>query len=216
MERRDFVKGSLAFAGIAASLAGGETLFRAVAHADDLLRPPGIQSEDDFMARCIKCGKCIEACPYRTLRAAPFFAGGAVGSPHLSPREHACRLCEDFPCVAACPTGALRDVQARQDVHMGIAVIDEDLCIAFEGNRCEVCYRACPLIDEAITIEYSLREHDSFHAVFAPTVNPEKCTGCGLCVERCVVDEPRVAIRIATGAESAEILRQAKNEAAGA
>ena len=190
------MKRSSIIAGIAAAIVGGQAVYLAAAGKGELLRPPGAQSESDFMARCVKCGKCLEACPYRAVHVAPGNAGAAAGTPVLDAREQACRLCEDFPCVAACPTGALRDVEARADVHMGTAVIEEDLCIALQGMRCEVCYRVCPLIDEAMTIDYRMREGDAIHAVFAPRIDREKCVGCGLCVERCVVGEPRVAIRI--------------------
>lgn len=181
--------------------------FRAVAYASrgesSLLRPPGAQGESDFMARCIKCGKCIEACPYQALKPAGNEAGMAVGTPRIDARDQACRLCEDFPCVDVCPTGALRDVSARSDVRMGVAVIDEEGCIAFQGMRCEVCYRACPLIDQAIVIDYRMREGDAIHTLFAPVIDEDACVGCGLCVERCVVSEPTVPIRIATDAERA-------------
>ena len=180
--------------------------FQAVAYASrgesSLLRPPGAQGESDFMARCIKCGKCIEACPYQALKPAGNEAGMAVGTPRIDARDQACRLCEDFPCVDACPTGALRDVSARSDVRMGVAVIDEEGCIAFQGMRCEVCYRACPLIDEAITIDYRPREGDDIHAVFAPQVVPDGCPGCGLCEQRCPVSDPAPAIVVVpTGAQ---------------
>ena len=190
------MKRSSIIAGIAAAIVGGQAVYLAAAGKGEALRPPGAQSESDFMARCVKCGKCLEACPYRAVHVAPGNAGAAAGTPVIDAREQACRLCEDFPCVAACPTGALRDVEARADVHMGTAVIEEDLCIALQGMRCEVCYRVCPLIDEAMTIDYRMREGDAIHAVFAPRIDREKCVGCGLCVERCVVGEPRVAIRI--------------------
>ena len=190
------MKRSSIIAGIAAAIVGGQAVYLAAAGKGELLRPPGAQSESDFMARCVKCGKCLEACPYRAVHVAPGNAGAAAGTPVIDAREQACRLCEDFPCVAACPTGALRDVEARADVHMGTAVIEEDLCIALQGMRCEVCYRVCPLIDEAMTIDYRMREGDAIHAVFAPRIDREKCVGCGRCVERCVVGEPRVAIRI--------------------
>ena len=190
------MKRSSIIAGIAAAIVGGQAVYLAAAGKGELLRPPGAQSESDFMARCVKCGKCLEACPYRAVHVAPGNAGAAAGTPVIDAREQACRLCEDFPCVAACPTGALRDVEARADVHMGTAVIEEDLCIALQGMRCEVCSRVCPLIDEAMTIDYRMREGDAIHAVFAPRIDREKCVGCGLCVERCVVGEPRVAIRI--------------------
>ena len=32
-------------------------------------------------------------------------------------------------------------------------LIDQENCLNFQGLRCDVCYRVCPLIDEAITLE---------------------------------------------------------------
>lgn len=85
---------------------------------------------------------------------------------------------------------------------MGVAVINEDTCLSFQGMRCEVCYRACPLIDEAITIDYRPREGDDIHAVFAPQVVPDGCPGCGLCEQRCPVSDPAPAIVVVpTGAQ---------------
>ncbi|QKF07080.1 4Fe-4S dicluster domain-containing protein [Berryella wangjianweii] len=161
-----------------------------------LLHPPGARHDGAFAAQCVKCGKCIEACPYQALHAAPFDAGAKAGTPVIDARAQACRLCDGFPCVAACPTGALSPVASREDVRMGTAVINRDLCLSYKAMRCEVCYRVCPFIDEAISINYGAREGDSTHAVFAPVIAEDKCVGCGLCVERCVVGEPECAIRI--------------------
>jgi len=189
-------------AGLAAAVVAVEGVASVAANASSkLLRPPGIQSERDFMARCVKCGKCIEACPYAALHVAGPLDGAAAGTPFIDAREQACRLCADFPCVEACPTDALRDVVEKHDPHMGYARIDEEVCIAYQGYRCEVCYRICPLIDEAITIDFQNRENDAIHAKFIPTINKDICTGCGLCVERCAVSEPYVPIRIITLAE---------------
>ena len=189
-------------AGLAAAAVAAEGVAAVMGNASSkLLRPPGIQSEQDFMARCIKCGKCIEACPYAALHVAGTAEGAAAGTPCIDARAQACRLCLDFPCVNACPTGALRDVAERKEAHMGYARIDEEACIAHKGYRCEVCFRVCPLIDEAITIDYQSRENDAIHARFIPTIHKSKCTGCGLCVERCAVSEPYVPIRIVTLAE---------------
>ena len=70
---------------------------------------------------------------------------------------------------------------------MGYAKIDENVCIAYQGYRCEVCYRVCPLIDEAITIDFQQLENDSIHTKFVPQINRDICTGCGLCTEKCPV-----------------------------
>lgn len=195
-------------------LAGGAVLAQAAVlgarSSQDILRPPGAQGEEDFLARCIKCGRCIEACPYASLRVADNSAGLAVGTPTLDVRTQACRLCEDFPCVEACPTSALRNIEERSDVDMGLAVIDNELCIAMKGMRCEVCYRICPLIDKAITIDYRLRDGDDIHSVFAPVINEEECVGCGLCVERCVVDDPDLAIKIVRDRDKA--IEETKNQ----
>ena len=189
-------------AGVAAALVAAEGAYAVAANTSTkLLRPPGIQGEADFMARCIKCGKCIEACPYAALHAAGPAEGAAAGTPCINAREQACRLCLDFPCVAACPTGALRDVAQRSDPKAGYALIDEEVCIAYKGYRCEVCYRVCPLIDQAITIDFQAMEEDDIHTKFIPTINRDVCTGCGLCVERCAVDDPYVPIRIVTRGE---------------
>ncbi|MCK4223382.1 4Fe-4S dicluster domain-containing protein [Candidatus Bathyarchaeota archaeon] len=45
----------------------------------------------------------------------------------------ACRLCEDPPCVAACPRDAL-----AQEEESGIIIVDEDKC-----NGCGWCIEAC-------------------------------------------------------------------------
>ena len=184
--------GAIAAAGVAA---GGIAVCFA-GNGEGLLRPPGAADEADFRARCIKCGRCLEACPYQAIRMTKGPTGAETGTPVIDARAQACRLCADFPCIAACPTEALHPVPARDEVRMGCAVINRDLCIAVQGMRCEVCYRACPFIDSAIAIGASVREGDAIHAVFEPLVDPEKCVGCGLCVQRCVVSDPQVAIEI--------------------
>ena len=189
-------------AGLAAAIIAAEGVMSVTGNAaSKLLRPPGIQSERDFMARCVKCGKCVEACPYAALHVADALNGAAAGTPCIQAREQACRLCADFPCVEACPTQALRDVVEKHDPHMGYARIEEDVCIAYQGYRCEVCYRVCPLIDEAITIDFQRLEGDDIHTKFIPVVNRDICAGCGLCVQRCAVSDPYVPIRIVSLAE---------------
>ena len=67
---------------------------------------------------------------------------------------------------------------------MGTAVVDAERCLAHHGDICRSCFNACPLRGEALVLEGAIR----------PVVDPEVCTGCGLCEEHCIL-EP-AAIRV--------------------
>lgn len=161
----------------------------------EVLRPPGAADEDEFLALCIRCGKCNQACPYDSILMGSEKLGLGIGTPYIVARESPCMLCEDFPCVEVCPTDALTGINNVYDVKMGVAVIDTESCIAYHGMRCEVCYRECPLIDEAIKLDIHIKPDDNIHAIFAPVIDKDKCVGCGICEQRCVIDNP-LAIRV--------------------
>ena len=158
------------------------------------IRPPGALDEADFHARCIKCGQCVDACPYDTLALATADAGIPIGTPYFIPREIPCYMCADIPCVVACPTGALdHALDNIDDARMGLAVIDIENCLSWQGLRCEICFRECPLQDKAITIEHHPRRI-SKHAMFVPLVHSNACTGCGICEKACPTQ--KAAIRV--------------------
>jgi ferredoxin-type protein NapG len=159
------------------------------------LRPPGAKPEADFLASCIKCGQCVEACPFETLALATVQREGATGVPHFEPRENPCYMCEDVPCIAACPTEALDEGIEIDEARMGLAVlIDHENCLAFQGLRCEVCYRVCPLMGEAIRLETKLQERTGEHACFLPVVDSERCTGCGCCENACILERAAIVV----------------------
>ncbi len=155
------------------------------------IRPPGaLPDEADFLAACIRCGLCVRDCPYDTLKLAELgLDGAATGTPFFTARDIPCEMCDDIPCVAACPTGALdHGLTNIDDADMGLAVlIDEETCLNALGLRCDVCYRVCPVIDEAITLERRHNERSGHHAIFMPVVHSDKCTGCGKCEKSCVL-----------------------------
>ena len=167
-----------------------------------ILRPPAALNEDDFLATCIKCGMCVEACPFDTLKLARPGDNKPLGTPFFEPRETPCYMCIDIPCVPVCPTGALdiKSVQNKEkklDINkaqMGVAVIDDSSCIAFWGIQCDACYRACPLLGNAISIEYSKNERTGKHAFLKPVVHTDICTGCGLCEKACVTQKAAIFI----------------------
>lgn len=154
------------------------------------LRPPGALDEGDFLSACIRCGLCVRDCPYDTLSLAELGVdGAATGTPFFIARDVPCEMCEDIPCVKACPTGALDHSLTDIDkADMGVAVlIDEEHCLNAQGLRCDVCYRVCPVIDKAITLEVKHNERSGHHAIFMPVVHSEACTGCGKCEKSCVL-----------------------------
>ncbi|MHC5224531.1 ferredoxin-type protein NapG [Ignatzschineria sp. LJL83] len=155
----------------------------------NILRPPGAIDEADFLSACTRCGLCVRACPYDTLKLSEL-SQPSFGTPFFTPREIPCEMCEDLPCINACPTGALdQSITEAEDIRMGTAVlIDEENCLAFLGLRCEVCYRVCPVIDKAITLERQENQRTGVHAEFIPVVHAEYCTGCGICEEKCVLE----------------------------
>src|SRR5512146_2350484 len=45
------------------------------------LRPPGALAEPAFLAACVRCGLCVQACPWHTLRLADLGGPVAPGTP---------------------------------------------------------------------------------------------------------------------------------------
>lgn len=161
------------------------------------LRPPGaLADERAFLAACARCGLCVKACPYETLKLADLGDHVATGTPYFVARKIPCEMCDDIPCVKACPTGALD--HALVDIgkaKMGTAVlVDEENCLNFLGLRCDVCYRDCPVIDKALTLEIESNPRTRKHAIFRPTVHAADCTGCGKCEKSCVLEEAAIKV----------------------
>jgi ferredoxin-type protein NapG len=160
------------------------------------IRPPGAVAEDEFLGACIRCGLCVRDCPFDTLRLARLGEEVATGTPYFVARDVPCEMCDDIPCVAACPTGALdHQLDDIDQARMGLAVlVDQETCLNYLGLRCDVCYRVCPLIDEAITLKTRHNPRSDRHALFIPTVHSDKCTGCGKCERACVLENAAIKV----------------------
>lgn len=169
---------------------------QAKTHPANFLRPPGALAEDDFLSACTRCGLCVRDCPYDTLKLADVAEGRPAGTPFFVARQIPCEMCQDIPCVVACPTGALdKGLTEINDAKMGIAVlVSQETCLNYLGMRCDVCYRVCPLIDQAITLERRHNERTGKHAMLIPTVHSDTCTGCGKCEKSCVLQEAAIKV----------------------
>lgn len=151
--------------------------------AEAQVRPPGGQDEHRLVAACIRCERCVEACPRGALRPAHLEDGiVTVRTPTANFNEGWCDFCEEENggtplCVAACPTEALAlapDAAAGETI-IGKAVLIRDWCLAwYRDNGCRFCYDACPY--EAIELDGAGR----------PVVVPDACNGCGACQNVCV------------------------------
>ena len=141
----------------------------------NFLRPPGALLERQFLKNCIQCGICAEVCP---LEAVVFFKGNMEGrvvphTPYVVAADKACNLC--LKCTKICPTGALFPVERMEDVKMGLAVIEENLCFPYiQQGGCGACYTICPV--NAIRLD--MQKY--------PKMINEDCVGCGLCEEICL------------------------------
>ena len=154
------------------------------------IRPPYASDELEFLTACTRCSECINACSHDVIFSLPPRLGAMVtGTPAMDLTNKGCHLCADWPCVAACQTGALKRPQKKSNVtaplpKMAEANIDPRACLPYLGPECGACASSCPVTGALVW--YAGK----------PTIDPVQCTGCSLCREACIVD-PR-AIKISS------------------
>jgi ferredoxin-type protein NapG len=181
-----------------------------------LIRPPGALDERAFMAGCIRCHRCQDACDVGAIQYFPQSQGKLAHTPYVDPSVKGCNLC--LKCTRVCPTGVLRPVadDAKAQVKMASISFHEDLCLSFKAKRlrdeqallmelgreatetdapyerrgpCGECYMFCPLRKRAVNLEPGF--------FLAPRFDESQCAGCGLCEEVCrAVTQGRPAIQI--------------------
>lgn len=147
-----------------------------------VVRPPGAQDENAFLAACVRCQKCYEICP-RGVIAPSHLENGIVQmrTPTMDFSENWCDFCTEKNngrplCAEACPTGAIAPPAnaTAESVIIGKAVIKEEWCLAYRLTGCKLCYDVCPY--DAIELDSEGR----------PYVIESRCNGCGACESVCV------------------------------
>jgi ferredoxin len=177
-----------------------------------LIRPPGSRPEEEFLARCVKCGECMKACPTNALQPAMAQAGPeGMWTPVLVPKigycEYYCSLCSQV-----CPTGAIKELTIPEKTifRIGTAWVDKNRCIPyFLGRPCIVCEEHCPTSPKAIKfvmVETKLAD-GTVATQKAPVIDLDLCIGCGICENKCPVND-RPAIYVTSVGEQ----RSEKNQ----
>ncbi len=156
----------------------------AAAKAAAFIRPPGA-TDTNFNALCSRCGNCMKTCPYGLI-VPDLGASGVDGlltpvvkfrSQNNAQESFCFQKCT--ACTQVCPSSALRPLKTeeKQQTAIGLAHLEKKDCIAWEkGEVCMVCQAFCPY--QAI-IELNHKK------VKCPSVDEEKCRGCGACESQC-------------------------------
>lgn len=158
-----------------------------------LLRPPGVRSEREFLAACVRCGECLKVC----LKSALYPAVGQAGLEGLFTPVAILRLgyCEYncTLCGQVCPTGAIPrlPLTEKRRAVIGKAVLDKNHCLPFaRKTNCIVCEEHCPIPTKAIRSE-RVRMKDATGReteLQLPYVVDELCNGCGICENVCPLE----------------------------
>jgi len=186
-----------AFAAGAAAVLTVRTNPREAANSWRAIRPPGALPEKQFLEACTRCGMCMKVCPTNGLQPA-FLEAGLEGlwTPVLVSMIGPCvEYCT--ACGEVCPTGAIRPFNNREHKHekirLGLAMVNQGLCIAVNGGRsCIVCAEVCSYKAVIFKDEY---DEKLGRKKRVPTVDEQKCTGCGICEAKCPTHpEPAIVV----------------------
>ncbi len=160
-----------------------------------LMRPPSVRSEATFLEACDRSGECVQACPANAIRLFPEDESRVAGTPFIEVETSPCVVCQDLACMSACPSGALEPRPVEQ-LDLGLARVDHDVCLRSHEEDCHRCIDACPLHELGHTVLDVLMS-GALH------VYEDACVGCGCCQRICPTTprairvEPTVRIGIA-------------------
>ena len=155
------------------------------------LVPAGSISLKNFSDHCVACQLCVAACPNQVLR--PSTDLEKLMQPEMSYERGYCRL-ECNKCSQICPAGAIKpiSIEEKSSIQIGHAVVNLDACVVNKDNvSCGNCARHCP-VGAIRMVKKNPENEDSLRI---PTVNEERCIGCGACENLCPA-RPFTAIHI--------------------
>ena len=148
------------------------------------LRPPGALPESQFIETCERSGNCIVACPAQAIFALDQ-GENSDPLPYLDPDQQPCVVCDSLACMEVCPSGTLQKT-AREEIEIGVAVVNTGLCLNSEEIECRTCIDLCPFGELAIQFDAEVQE---------VVVVEEGCIGCGVCQHHCPTYPKSIFVR---------------------
>lgn len=143
--------------------------------------PFGSESVEKFYKHCTACQLCVTVCPNNVLR--PSSRLEHLMQPEMSFEKGYCRP-ECVKCSEVCPAGAILKItpEEKTEWKVGTAGVDYDLCVVNrDGVSCGNCAHHCPVG----AIRMVRKNPDDEKSPRIPSVNEEKCIGCGACENLC-------------------------------
>jgi len=149
--------------------------------------PPGAISLRNMQQKCTGCQLCVSECPNDVLR--PSNGLMHLMMPTSSYERGFCRP-ECTRCSDVCPTGAIvkfpGDEKERRAVKSSTKIgtahwISENCIVNTDGVSCGLCSRRCP----TAAIKMVLSDPDDRKSLRIPSVDEERCIGCGACENLC-------------------------------
>lgn len=145
------------------------------------ITPFGSESVEKFYKHCTACQLCVTVCPNNVLR--PSSRLEHLMQPEMSFEKGYCRP-ECVKCSEVCPAGAILKItpEEKTEWKVGTAGVDYDLCVVNrDGVSCGNCAHHCPVG----AIRMVRKNPDEEKSPRIPSVNEEKCIGCGACENLC-------------------------------
>lgn len=151
------------------------------------IAPPGAVSLRHLQQHCTGCQLCVSECPNGVLRPSNDLMHMMV--PESSYERGFCRP-ECIRCSDVCPAGAIIKFKGNEEerkavkasTKIGTAVWVRSNCVPLtDGVSCGLCSRRCPA--GAITMVPS--DPNDEKSLKIPTVDAERCIGCGACENLC-------------------------------
>lgn len=145
------------------------------------ITPFGSESVEKFYKHCTACQLCVTVCPNNVLR--PSSRLEHLMQPEMSFEKGYCRP-ECVKCSEVCPAGAILKItpEEKTEWKVGTAGVDYDLCVVNrDGVSCGNCAHHCPVG----AIRMVKKNPDDEKSPRIPSVNEEKCIGCGACENLC-------------------------------